>query len=362
MLSLRTGRRLGEINFDNIEEFKHHALRVMRDDLLQAMLQTLKELGVDVQYGMKLQSVAEADESVSAVFDDGTTTKGDILLGCDGIHSVVRTKFIDPRRMPEFTGVAGAYGLLDVGDLREMIPIESTSLYTGRLGSLLLSYTDAAKTRLYVAAVMGTEDVGSREGWVVKGQDQEAMKQDLLRRFGEPTLPFLKKLLDRTDYLALYPIFKLSDNGRWTSGRMLLLGDAAHAVSSSYNSQISDRSTDGSQMPPQGESAGLALEDVVLLSRVLEHRNGKSIEESFRVYDKLRRPKIDTAVKMANFGFETIKQRGWFATILIEWITWIFLALMASRKRREYAYDVRDIDMAPSSDLSSPRTSRAHRN
>ncbi|KAH7067469.1 hypothetical protein BKA63DRAFT_536919 [Paraphoma chrysanthemicola] len=331
MLSLRTGRRLGEINFDNIEKFKHHALRVMRDDLLQAMLQTLKELGVNVQYGMKLQSVTEGNESISAIFGNGTTVKGDILLGCDGIHSVLRTKFIDPQRMPEFTGVAGAYGLLDVGDLREMIPIESTSLYTGRLGSLLLSYTDAAKTRLYVAAVMGTEDVGSREGWVVKGQDQDAMKQDLLRRFGGPTLPFLEKLLDCTDYLALYPIFKLSDNGRWTSGRMLLLGDAAHA------------------MPPQGESAGLALEDVVLLSRVLEHRNGKSIEESFRVYDKLRRPKINTAVKMANFGFETIKQRGWFATVLIEWITWIFLALMAPRKRIEYTYDVRDIDMDCSS-------------
>lgn len=98
-------------------------------------------------------------------------------------------------------------------------------------------------------------------------------------------------------------------------------------------------------MPPQGESAGLALEDVVLLSRVLAHRNGKSIEESFQLYDKLRRPRISTAVKMANFGFETIKQRGWFATILIEWITWIFLGLTAPRKETEFAYDVRDIDM-----------------
>lgn len=246
VLSLRTGGRLGEINFDNIEKFKHHALRVMRDDLLQAMLQTLKELGVDVQYSMKVQSVTEANESISAVFEDGTTVKGDILLGCDGIHSVIRTKFIDPQRMPEYTGVAGAYGLLNVGDLREMIPIESTSLYTGRLGSLLLSYTDMAKTRLYVAAVMGTEDVGSREGWIVKGHDQEAMKQDFLRRFGGPTLPFLEKLLDRTDYLALYPIFKLPDNGRWISGHMLLLGDAAHAVGPSYNSQSLDSRTDSS--------------------------------------------------------------------------------------------------------------------
>ncbi|KAF2272111.1 FAD/NAD(P)-binding domain-containing protein [Westerdykella ornata] len=327
ILSLRTGQPLGKINFDNIEKFKHHALRVMRDDLLQSMLQTLKEAGVDVQYGMKVQSVIEANESISAVFEDGTTVKGDILLGCDGIHSAIRTKFIDPSRMPEYTGVACAYDLLDAGDLREIIPIESTSLYTGGFGSLLLSYTNAAKTRLYISAVMGTEDVGSREGWAIKGQDQEAMKQDLLRRFRGPTLPFLEKLLSRTDSLVLYPVFKISDNGPWTSGRMLLLGDAAHA------------------MPPQGESVGLALEDVMLLSRVLEHCNGKSVEESFQLYDKLRRPRINAAVKMANFGFETVKRNGWFKTILIEWITWIFLAFTSSRKEREFAYDVRDIDL-----------------
>jgi 2-polyprenyl-6-methoxyphenol hydroxylase-like FAD-dependent oxidoreductase len=345
VLSLRTGQRLGKINFDNIEKFKHHALRVMRDDLLQSMLQTLKEMGVDVQYGMKVQSVIEETESISAVFEDGTTVKGDILLGCDGIHSAIRTKFIDPHRMPEYTGVACAYGLLDASDLREIIPIESTSLYTGGFGSLLLSYTNAAKTRLYIAAVTGTQDVGSREGWVIKGQDQEAMKQDLLRRFRGPTLPFLEKLVSRTDSLVLYPVFKISDNGPWTSGRILLLGDAAHAVSSSHNFRSLDRTTDDSQMPPQGESVGLALEDVVLLSRILDHCNGKSVEESFQLYDKLRRPKINAAVKMANFSFETIRQYGWFTTILIEWITWIFLALTSSRKERELAYDVRDIDI-----------------
>jgi salicylate hydroxylase len=327
ILALRTGQVLGKLNFDDVGKFKHRALRIMRDDLLQAMLSALKELGVDVQYGMRIESVTEAQDEITASFEDGTTVKGNILLGCDGIHSAVRAKFIESNRKPEYTGVAGAYGLLNVNDLRDEIQIDSTSLYTGRYGSLLLSYTDPEKTRLYLAAVMGTEDVGSREGWVVKGQDQVAMKQDLLKRFGGPTLPFLERFFEQIDTLTLYPVFKLSDHGRWTSGRILLLGDAAHA------------------MPPQGESVGLALEDVVLLSKVLHHRSEKSIEGSFQMYDKLRRPRIDTAVKAANFGFETIKQRGWFATLLIEWMTWIYLTLTASQKEKEFAYDIRDIKL-----------------
>ena len=231
ILSLRTGKRLGMLNFDNLEKFKQRALRVMRHQLLQAMLDRLEELGVEVHYGMKLQSITEGGKKITATFEDGSKIEGDILLGCDGIHSAVRTKFIEPDRKPEYTGVSGAYCLLDASGLKAKIPIEATSLYTGRHGSMLLSYTDSAKTQLYVAAVMAAKDFGSREGWTVRGQDQEEMKTDFLRRFASPSLPFLEEVLGRADLLALYPVFRLSDTGIWTSGRMLLLGDAAHAVS-----------------------------------------------------------------------------------------------------------------------------------
>ena len=96
-------------------------------------------------------------------------------------------------------------------------------------------------------------------------------------------------------------------------------------------------------MPPQGESVGLALEDVVLLSRILEHHNTKSVTEMFKYYGQLRRPRINAAVKEANFGFETIKDRGWFTTVIMDWLTWAVLAWRAKRKEEEFAFDVRDM-------------------
>ena len=98
-------------------------------------------------------------------------------------------------------------------------------------------------------------------------------------------------------------------------------------------------------MPPQGESVGLALEDVVLLSRILEHHETRSVKELFQCYDRLRRPRINAAVKEANFGFETIKDRSWFTTVLMDWLTWIFLAWRAIRKEEEFAFDVRNIKL-----------------
>ncbi|KAF2182983.1 FAD/NAD(P)-binding domain-containing protein [Zopfia rhizophila CBS 207.26] len=327
VISERTGQRLGIIDFDNLPKFKHHGLRVMRYELLEALLETLKEAGVEVQYGKTIQSTSEEHKRITANFDDGTTIEGDILLGCDGIHSAIRTKFIQPDRKPIYSGIAVAYGFLNVGDLRDTLQVDSTSLFSGRFGSLLMSYTDAAKSRLYLSAVMETKDPGSREGWAVKGNDQEPLKKDLLRRFSGGTLSTFDQVVAKLDSLLLYPVYRLSASGIWSSGRMMLLGDAAHA------------------MPPQGESVGLALEDVVLFSRIVEHSETRSVAELFSRYEQLRRPRIDAAVKEANFGWETIKDRGWFTTVVLEWLTWVILAWRAKRKEEEFEFDVRDVKL-----------------
>jgi salicylate hydroxylase len=228
--SLRNGQRLGTINYDNLEKFKYRALRVMRCDLIEAMLATLEELGVAVQYGMEIESIVEEHGKITAIFGGGQSVEGDILLGCDGIHSAIRTKFIQHERIPQYTGVANVYGLLDATDLQDIVAIDATTLFFGSFGSLLLSYTNVEKSRLYIAAVMSATDVGSREGWTLKGEDQGTLKSDLLRRFSSPTLPALATVIQRVKTLSLYPVYRLSENGRWTSGSILLLGDAAHAV------------------------------------------------------------------------------------------------------------------------------------
>jgi 2-polyprenyl-6-methoxyphenol hydroxylase-like FAD-dependent oxidoreductase len=233
ILSHRTGKSLGKINFDNIDRFKYVAMRLLRNDLHRALLETLDELNVEVRYGTKIQSVKEEKEKVIAYFEDGTTVTGDFLLGCDGIHSTVRMKFVEPERKPEYTSVSVAYGFLDATGLQERLPVDASSLIISRSGFLLMTYANSTKTNLYIAAVTGTENVGSREGWAAKGQDLVTVRDDLARRFSGPTNPCLEEVIERIEKFVFFPIYRLSENGKWTSGRILLLGDAAHGVS--YN-------------------------------------------------------------------------------------------------------------------------------
>ncbi|KAF2817751.1 FAD/NAD(P)-binding domain-containing protein [Mytilinidion resinicola] len=327
VISQRTGANLGRIDFDKVEKFKHRALRILRADLLEALLEELEESGVKVQYSKRIESVLERDDGVEATFDDGTTVVGDMLLGCDGIHSSVRMNFVQPERKPVYTGIAVTYGFLSAGGLSELLPFDSTAAIFGRFGTFLMSFYTVDKSQLYISVVTETKDVGSREGCLVKGSDQDALKDDILRRFAGSAMPCLETGMQKVDSWVLYPVFKLPPHGVWHSGRLLLLGDAAHA------------------MPPQGESVGLVLEDVVFFSRLVSHHKGKAVSRIFQGYDSLRRARIDAVYKEATFRWETARDRGWLMTVIMEWMMWIFIRLMAGTKERDFQFDVRDIEL-----------------
>ncbi len=94
-------------------------------------------------------------------------------------------------------------------------------------------------------------------------------------------------------------------------------------------------------MPPQGESTGLAIEDSVLFARVVETFLDTPIQKAFQVYEKTRRPRIDTAYKEAVMRWENVKDRSWFFQKVIEWMMWVFLWYKMGDFESSMSYDVR---------------------
>ena len=93
-------------------------------------------------------------------------------------------------------------------------------------------------------------------------------------------------------------------------------------------------------MPPQGEAAGLALEDAVLLARVLQECPNKTIPEVFTTYERTRRPRINAAYKNANLRWENVKDKGWIKQKVFEWMFWGFLWVKGEGHQRNIAYDI----------------------
>lgn len=236
IFSVQTTYKIGDVDFNNVGKYGYHAMRILRADLLQAMLETLNEAGVEVQYGKNLVKISESTHAIEASFDSGDNVTADLLLGCDGIHSQTRTMFVDPDRVPVYTGIAAAYGLVKASSITEPIHFKDTAVNTSRRGSLLTSYYEPSRKSIYLAAVMEVEEQASRESWKVRGADQQKMKEEVAERFRDARIPCLGQMIQEVGDLCFYPVHKLGRGGKWSRGKVMLLGDAAHAVSESCSS------------------------------------------------------------------------------------------------------------------------------
>lgn len=241
LIDLYSGKKFSEVDFSGpdgngigkTEEEKFVARRVERYELQASLLQACKsEQGIEVVFGKRTTRIEESDDGVRLIFADGDVSAGDLLIGCDGIHSAARTLLIDSDRIPKYTGVSAAMARTKLRP-ETRLKWEVTGLTSSRRGSLMASYMEPTRTQQYVAAVMEVTEVTSREGWRIRGSDQKAMKDDLLDRFKCESMPELAEMIEDAGDWSLYPVYALPPRGKWSSpgGKCFLLGDAAHAVS-----------------------------------------------------------------------------------------------------------------------------------
>lgn len=98
-------------------------------------------------------------------------------------------------------------------------------------------------------------------------------------------------------------------------------------------------------MPPQGESAAIAMEDAVIFSRILAAHLSSSPSDVFAAYEGVRRARIDQAYKEATFGWDTQKDSSWFAFQFRSLITAAFLWWTAKGRHERYSIDLWNIDL-----------------
>ncbi|KAK1765844.1 FAD/NAD(P)-binding domain-containing protein [Phialemonium atrogriseum] len=352
MVALRTGSRRGTL-WRGVD-----MLRVRRHDLAESLRGAVEEGdaqaadgrggGVELRYGVSVVGIREEGEAggegaVVLELEGGEEIRGDVLLGCDGLHSVARTRYVEPEREKVYSGRVNAYGYAKVeepgkaGITRsdgQPCVVDST-LISGRYGSLLATFFEPERKGLFVAAVMGMKDVGededARDGWKAMGDDKAKVREDIARRFRDGKISGVTELVESVEEWNLFPVYQLPPQGRWSRGRVILLGDAAHA------------------MPPQGESTGVAIEDGVLIARILQRHTERSIPQLFDDYEKLRRAPIDKLYKESVWRWDNAAKddSGWLHAVFNDWMITAVLAFMDFNQSDYFANDVENLQLPP---------------
>ena len=238
-VSLRTGSIMGNF-WGNIG-----AVRISRNSLVDALMGGVEKSGdkINILWGKKTTEIVEDEDKITVRFADGDSVSGDVLFGCDGIHSAARRLFVEPERGENFIGKVVAMGWKDdvVDDPMFLANGRSglidTSLFRGQKGMLLTSYYEKTKTKVFLAHMTRMkepkvdENGDIRDVWKVLGDDKEKLKQDVLSAYEDGNVKGLEDFAKSCEEWTLYPIHILPGDGKWSEGRVHLLGDAAHAVS-----------------------------------------------------------------------------------------------------------------------------------
>jgi 2-polyprenyl-6-methoxyphenol hydroxylase-like FAD-dependent oxidoreductase len=264
-----TGRSLGTLPGGWLDETTP-MWTLMRGALQAALAREAQRAGVRLVAGKRLVSCANVSRGVSARFEDGSEAWGEVLLGADGIHSRVRRAVVPTGPEPSYTG------LLNVGGVAEGVDVPPTPntmrMLWGRRA--FFGYTLERPGRAWWFANLGApEDPPASE---LAERSTEQWREQLLALFASDP-PWARQLIDNTPRIAGWPIHDLPGLSTWHRGRLVLLGDAAHAVS-----------------PSSGQGASLALEDALVLAKCLRDLPGPEV--AFEHYEARRRPRAERVV------------------------------------------------------------------
>jgi 2-polyprenyl-6-methoxyphenol hydroxylase-like FAD-dependent oxidoreductase len=242
-----TGRQLCEVDLTALWTGVGECRALPRADLHQVLL---TGAGGEVRYRTEMTALDLAVDTVRATFGDGTRAEYDLVVGADGRRSTVRA-------LAALGGPARPAGQVVYRSVVTGGPeiTEWISLLGQRAGFIVMPM---GAGRLYCYA---------DEAGTAPPADPLARLRALFSGYGGP----VPAVLDAVSQVQV-AITDEVELGRWSRGRVVLVGDAAHATA-----------------PTLSQGAAMAVEDAVVLAAAL--RRGGTVPEALAAYESRRRPR-----------------------------------------------------------------------
>ncbi len=246
-----------------LEQFGFPYYHVHRADLLQVLVKAARENPrIALHTDARVERIAPRT-SGAAVEIGGVTHEGDLLVGADGIHSVVRTALFGAEA-PTFTGNVAWRGLVPADRLPPGLVRPMATAWWGPNKHFVHYYVRRGEL---VNCVCVVEKQGWEvESWTERG-DQAELKADFAGWHDT-----IQQLIDHMDPDACYKwaLFDRPPMARWSEGCVTLLGDACHPT-----------------LPFMAQGAAMAIEDAAVLARCVSQAG--DLPESLARYESLRR-------------------------------------------------------------------------
>jgi 2-polyprenyl-6-methoxyphenol hydroxylase-like FAD-dependent oxidoreductase len=254
-----------------------------RSKLNNIIHEKAKELGIEIYYNKKVIGLTENEESVQLEFENGKVIEGAIVLGCDGINSFVRKCVLKQDILPNYSGLVYFGGFVNNQKLIKKLNLDFNTQYIsiGPTHFFAYSYIDNPKKGdasilwyCYLSQPnrLSKMDLNSME-------DKKIIERVLKVHEGwhQP----IKEMIENTDDICKASISDIVEIENWRINKIVVLGDAAHAMN-----------------PLSGQGAGTAMEDGYLIANLIDKfRN--DYNSAFENFVRLRKDRTTKIARKA---------------------------------------------------------------
>ncbi len=244
-----------------------------RADFHQVLADALAALAPGaVHLGAKVTGFKQSGSGVTVMTQAGDSFSGDVLVGCDGIHSAIRAQMFGPDA-PRFTGCVAWRATVPTDALPPGHVRPVASNWIGRGGHFVHYYVRRGE-------LVNCVGVMEQDAWQAESWSSEGAKTAFLADFKD-WHEDVQILMRQAESCFRWGLFDRDPMPRWSEGRVTLLGDACHPM-----------------LPFMAQGAVMAIEDAYTLAQCLAvGANGP--EPALRHYEELRRARTATVQQMS---------------------------------------------------------------
>ncbi|WP_018698515.1 FAD-dependent monooxygenase [Amorphus coralli] len=265
------------------ERYGAPQLTLHRADLLSILTEAL---GADtLAFGHRIAGVEPVADGATITFADGSSRTFDVVIGADGIHSVVRHALFGDDH-PTFTGIVSHRGVFPRAAAGDLANLDAFTKWWGPTSDYqIVTFPLSHGQEIFVFSTTPRSD-WTEEGWTIPG-DLAA-----LREAYKDFHPEARALLNALDEVTSSALHVREPLPTWSKGCITILGDAAHPM-----------------VPFMAQGACMAIEDAIVLARALDGAAKVDVPAALVAYEEARKART-AEIQRSSLANEWMKKQG----------------------------------------------------
>lgn len=264
-----------ELGAHAVREYGAPYITIHRGDLHAEQIAALPQ--DRLHFDHRLTALVEREDGVLLTFANGRQVLAGLVIGADGINSVIREILLGPEK-PRFSGWIGHRALVNMDRLRATgLAYEACVKWWWDASRHIMAYATKGDGSEYYYVTGVPVD-----GWPHETGFVDSSREEMEAIFGG-SHPMVQGLIDATVEVTKWPFWNRDPMALWSQGRLVLLGDACHPM-----------------RPHMAQGACMAIEDAMVLTRALIQTGLAGHATAFRIYEATRRDRATKVQTISN--------------------------------------------------------------